>query len=70
MRVQTVLFQETVERAPTDSEPTGRLFLVPSGGFIGSKDLFSLKRTKGSGKCAPFLEIGRASCRERVWCLV
>ena len=55
MLVQTVLLQETVERAPTDSQPTGRLFLVPSGGFIGSKDLLSLKRSEGSGKYAPFL---------------
>ena len=55
MVVQTILLQQTVERAPTDSQPTSSLFLVPSSGFIGSKDLFSLKRTEGSGKCAPVL---------------
>ena len=55
MLVQTVLLQEAVERAPTDSQPTSSLFFVPSGGLIGSKDLFSLKRTESSGKCSPFL---------------
>ena len=55
MLVQTVLFKQPVEGAPTDSQPTSSLFLVTPSGFIGSKDLFSLKRTEGPGKCTPFL---------------